>query len=299
MSSNPVISVIIPTYNRPENTIRAVNSALTQSLSELEVIVVDDGSTDATWRRVNEISSDHLRTFQHETNTGANAARNTGIRNAQGRYLAFLDSDDVWKPRKTELQVEHLEQTDDSAVYCDVVHSPDSIFGTLTYRIGRLIPGLIETKRGGGEELLTSILSARFPLGGSSTLVVDTDFTREIGGFDEDFNRHQDWEFLARVVQHGTLGYVDQPLVKKYDSGNPGHDIYVREKKKLLRKYSDDVIDNDLNGAGIVEANHFELAVFSIRENEYSTALRHLQHSGVQNPQRYLFLCKAFIESVL
>ena len=105
----PTVSVVIPTYNRADVLPRAIDSALGQSVADIEVVVVDDGSTDDTEALVADYEDDRLRYVAHETNRGANVARNTGIEAADGEYIAFLDSDDEWKPTKLERQLERLE----------------------------------------------------------------------------------------------------------------------------------------------------------------------------------------------
>jgi len=109
-----LISVIIPTYNRPEFTARAVRSALAQTHRDLEIIVVDDGSKDtvsaAAWGE-----DPRVRMLRHETNRGVGAARNTGVRAARGEVVAFLDSDDYWLPEKLASQMELFTRQPDAA----------------------------------------------------------------------------------------------------------------------------------------------------------------------------------------
>jgi len=103
MSCKPLVSVVIPTYNRAQQTIAAIESVLAQSYSSFEIIVVDDGSTDGSGEMIQRFVSQnsngcHQILFVSQPNQGASAARNTGISNARGEYIAFLDSDDSWVP---------------------------------------------------------------------------------------------------------------------------------------------------------------------------------------------------------
>lgn len=117
------VSVVIPTYNRAPTLPRALESTLAQTIDDLEILVVDDGSTDdtasvlATYQDVDS----RVRPVVHATNQGANVARNTGIEHARGEYIAFLDSDDEWHPEKLERQLAALEDRPDEwvGVYCD------------------------------------------------------------------------------------------------------------------------------------------------------------------------------------
>ena len=102
----PLISVIIPTYNRAHLLIRAINSALSQSYPNLEIIVVDDASTDDTERLVREMNSERVVYHKNAVNVGSQASRNTGLKMATGQFICFLDSDDELLPQKLELQYE-------------------------------------------------------------------------------------------------------------------------------------------------------------------------------------------------
>ena len=101
---NPTVSVIIPEYNRSKLLSLAIESALNQTYQDLEIIVIDDGSTDNTKEVVEGFikQDSRVKYIQHENNKGASAARNTGIMSAKGEYIAFLDSDCQWMPEKIE-----------------------------------------------------------------------------------------------------------------------------------------------------------------------------------------------------
>src|SRR5271156_960674 len=103
----PKVSVIIPTYNRADKVGKTIESALAQTFTDLEVIVIDDGSSDDTGRVLSEVFGDRIRYFA-QTNQGASIARNNGIEAARGEWIAFLDSDDLWEKDKLELQLQAL-----------------------------------------------------------------------------------------------------------------------------------------------------------------------------------------------
>ncbi|MEM8828125.1 MAG: glycosyltransferase family 2 protein [Cyanobacteria bacterium P01_G01_bin.19] len=106
----PLVSVVIPTYNRADLILRAINSVCSQTYQNWEIIVVDDCSEDNTSAIVKEkiMNNSRLRYYCHSDNLGGSAARNTGIEQARGEYVAFLDSDDVWLPQKLELQLKAI-----------------------------------------------------------------------------------------------------------------------------------------------------------------------------------------------
>ena len=105
----PKVSVIIPTYNRAHLVGRAIRSVLNQTYQDFEIIVVDDGSTDNTEEVVKSFNDPRIRYIRHEENKGAAAARNTGIKAAKGKFIAFQDSDDEWLPKKLEKQMEAFD----------------------------------------------------------------------------------------------------------------------------------------------------------------------------------------------
>ena len=106
---NPKVSVIIPTYNRAAKVRNAIESVLAQTFSDLEVIVVDDGSSDDTGKILGEVFGDRIR-YYFQANQGVSVARNKGIVEARGEWIAFLDSDDLWEKDKLEWQFKALEQ---------------------------------------------------------------------------------------------------------------------------------------------------------------------------------------------
>jgi len=119
MASKPLVSVIIPTYNRADLIGHTIKSALNQSWQNLEIIVVDDASTDDTRTVVQAIPDPRIRYIGLEKNSGPSTARNTGVEQARGHFISFLDSDDEWRPEKTAHQVAALiQQTNPDNVVC-------------------------------------------------------------------------------------------------------------------------------------------------------------------------------------
>ncbi|MFC7193467.1 glycosyltransferase family 2 protein [Halosimplex aquaticum] len=107
--SSPQVSVIIPTYNRATLVKRAIQSVLNQTFKDFELIIVDDASDDETPEVIDSINDARLEYIRHDLNRHGGAARNTGIKYASGKYIAFLDDDDEWYPTKLERQVERFE----------------------------------------------------------------------------------------------------------------------------------------------------------------------------------------------
>src|SRR5215204_6521228 len=107
----PLVSVVIPVYNRPELLVRSLRSAANQTIRDLEILVVDDGSTVDIRPSLSKLDDPRIRILQHPSRRGASSARNTGIDAARGQYVAFLDSDDYWRDRKLERQLAFMGAT--------------------------------------------------------------------------------------------------------------------------------------------------------------------------------------------
>lgn len=205
--TRPTVSVIIPTYNRGHVLGRAMRSVLAQTYEDLELIVVDDASTDNTQELVAGIRDPRIKYIRHDQNRGGAAARNTGINASEGEYIAFNDSDDEWLVEKLEKQVALLETTGNSVagVYCGYMR-----------RVGDRIIYLPGPKcRDRNLSLITKLLFINCPIG-TQTLVLKRRPLIEVGCFDERLPRRQDGELLLRLSLTYELEVIDEPLVIMY-----------------------------------------------------------------------------------
>ena len=200
-----MISVIIPAYNREKLIRRAVCSVLDQTWTDLEVIVVDDGSTDQTRQVVASIEDARVRYYAMDQNSGACAARNSGIRLARGEYIAFQDSDDAWMPNKLEIQMQQLRESGADIVFCSFERY--GMDGKLlhVFPMDGEMPGRISYQRLLGGNLI----STQTMLGRRECF--------EAVPFDPAFPRLQDWELMLRMVQRYDVRYFDIPLVRLYE----------------------------------------------------------------------------------
>ena len=197
---NRKVSVIIPTYNRASLVEGAIESALRQSHADLEVVVVDDGSTDGTLERLAALAEPRVKVLRSPSNGGAARARNLGIENSVGDYVAFLDSDDRWEPWKVEAQVALFADApaDLGLVYCGRrVTLPDG--GTLEIR-----PGL----RGPVFEDLLRRNSVPLP-----TVMVKRSVLQAVGLFDPLLPACEDWDLVLRIARRYAFDFVVDPLV--------------------------------------------------------------------------------------
>ncbi|WP_336023430.1 glycosyltransferase family 2 protein [Halobellus salinisoli] len=285
----PTVSVIIPTYNRASDLPRAIDSALDQTLSDLEVIVVDDASTDDTDSVVTAYDDSRVTYLTHETNRGGSAARNTGIDAAIGEYIALLDSDDEWAPEKLEQQIRTLERRSEEwiAAYCGTTLIDDGATSSLWERCKSLVGGHSSREGAeGGEGLIKEVFLENVHTSAGSTLVVESDVVDRIGGFDESFDRYQDTEFLVRVLKEGKIAYVDGPLLRRYPSGGPSADAVRRANAHFLKTFAEDVVELETRGYNVTGVQKHALASTYLREGRFRTALAYFRAGATIAPSQ-------------
>lgn len=221
------VSVVMPAYNAERFVAEAIESVLAQTHQDLELIVVDDGSTDRTAAVVASFGA-RVRCVRQQ-NARQAAARNRGVREATGDYLAFIDADDLWRPEKLAKQLRVLEADPSLGfVYCNVDHVDED---------GRFVcprPGAVKGRA------LEPILMGE-PIGGlcGSTLLISRARFAEIGPFDVDLPPCEDTDFWVRVAARYPLDYVDEALVRhRLHGGNDSRklDLMTRAWKRLYRK---------------------------------------------------------------
>lgn len=203
MTEDKLVSVIIPTYKRPDLLPRAITSVLEQTYKNIEIIIVDDNDPSWNERRLTEevmenFKNHNIQYLKHETNKNGSASRNTGFWHSKGDYIMFLDDDDEFTEHKVEKQVEKLEALDSSwgACYTSYIRKKN----------GKTIVYGAEKREG---SLLTEELSRNLFVHAGSNLMIRRDVVEEVRGFDEGFKRNQDIEFLSRILVNYKLAYVD------------------------------------------------------------------------------------------
>jgi len=220
------VSVVIPTYNRAGTVIDAVRSVLAQHFEDFELIVVDDGSTDDTEARVAAIADDRLRYIAGQ-HAGVSAARNLGVRRATGSVIAFLDSDDVWRPDKLAREVDVLTKHPEvDAVFSDLEkrHGDQVVpsFMRQTEVFSRHVPrtpgGVVTLEP---RELRLCLLE-EVPIKPSALTLRRAAFER-VGGFDEAWSSSEDWELLLRLARAHRFAYIDEPLAVLHISPDSLH----------------------------------------------------------------------------
>jgi len=203
------VSVIIPTFNRRQWLAATVRSVLEQSFQDIEIIVVDDGSTDGAADMLRDEFGDRIRVESLPHNQGRSTARNVGWALATGEFVAFLDSDDLWLPEKLSLQLPHFQRREVAMVHCWV--------GKTGQTGERLEPesSALEREfeaagaRGYGYGGITQTWCRMY----TSAVVLRRDLLRRTGGFDPRLSNFEDWDLLWRVARLGEVATVPETLV--------------------------------------------------------------------------------------
>lgn len=210
-----LVSVVLPTYNRATTLPRAVGSVLTQSYTNLELIVVDDGSTDETQKILASIDDGRLRHLPLGKRSGAATARNAGIAAASGDLIAFQDSDDEWLPAKLAAQVELMEASGPEVGWVGARHKV--IVGGEGQDVG---PDLLIA----GRDHLPDLLDGRAFV--TPNWLVRRDALQRVGAFREDMPCLEDWDLIFRLDDVCRFRAVDEIALIRYGSADSlyGHD---------------------------------------------------------------------------
>jgi len=220
----PKVSVIIPAYNRERLIGRAIQSVLSQTMPDWEMIIVDDGSTDDTAEAAKRVGDARI-TVLRQANAGPSAARNTGMKRARGEYIALLDSDDAYAPTFLERATRFLDARPECAIAAtNAVSVSCSGKESVTYAPGAII-GTEEMEGVVGDTLRTRIRHRSFP---QIFFVLRSALLPELGGFDPDIHAGEEEELLLRWLPKGQVGYIAAPLVYRYHT--PGS--YIRDLRR-------------------------------------------------------------------
>lgn len=211
----PLVSVVIPAYNAANTVSAAIDSALSQTVSNIEVIVVDDQSSDTTVTVVQGITDARVRLIEREQNGRQAAARNDGIAVATGEWIAFLDADDIWLPRKLEIQLERMAAAPGCLASQAAAYLVDAQLNPLQLKRCRPDPN----------PLLSFLRLQNLPAAASSW-IVKRELLERIGTFDTTLRVHEDWDLSLRLAQHANPICIDEPLtLYRMHGSNVSHDV--------------------------------------------------------------------------
>jgi glycosyltransferase involved in cell wall biosynthesis len=222
------VSVVIPTYNHSAFIGRCIDSVLGQTVAAEEIIVVDDGSTDDTPRVLAEFG-DRIR-YVRQSNAGCGVARNTGISIARGEWIALLDSDDVWHPRKLELQLRLARANPEIGV----------VYGAMRLGLDPAVARVSASRQVARPELLDALLFSNCITGSASCVLVRRRCFDDVGSFDRELRWAEDWDMWIRLAAKYEFGYVPEVLVSLGSSGNDmSFDVLsmLQGRAKLLEKH--------------------------------------------------------------
>ena len=231
------VSVIIPSFNSGEFLDEAIQSVAGQTYKNLEIIVVNDGSSDNTEEIVRrwQKQDSRIRYIEHRFNKGLAAARNTGIKNSYGEYIAFLDADDVWIPTKLEVQIHAIEK--------EKVQGAFSNWWIWDNFSGSKKLAFFENPLRGSKDIINSLVKKNF--GNSSTFVTKKEIFNQIGFFDETLKASEDYDFWLRLFFNNIkIAWINEPLVfYRQHNSQMSLNIYrmkmsrLKIFKKIVRNY--------------------------------------------------------------
>jgi len=241
-----LISVIIPAYNRAGCIARALESVKTQEISDLEVILGDDASTDSTVELATGILPG-IKVARLPINQGASAARNAALKLAKGDFIAFLDSDDEWLPGKLAAQMKFLDEYPEVAL-CGSGH-------LLMSRDGGSIP-----YPGNNPADWRKELHVAESFHGASTSVVRREILESVGFFDENLRVLEDWDWLLRISQKYQMHVLPEKLAIIHENNPSDADHTALSLEYFLSKHGDEfLIEGDAHAANVI-SQHYENA---------------------------------------
>ena len=273
-----MISVIIPTYNREKTILRSINSVLNQTYKDIEVIVVDDGSTDNTKTIVESVQDLRVR-YVYQKNAGACAARNKGIEMAVGEYIAFQDSDDEWVSNKLELQIDALVEKNVDVCFCDV---------SRIYNINKKPIRTPNLSKSDYIEHRYFCVDGRI---GTPTILAKKEVFAN-HKFDEKVFRAQDRDWAIRASQEYFFYYVNMPLHIAYLQENSivqgGLKSSIKTRLYWLEKYKEKCLEDKEFHANILKC----IARWKTILNEEDAIIYYKRLYKIdKNPKIFIELC--------
>jgi glycosyltransferase involved in cell wall biosynthesis len=201
MNTDKKVSVIIPNYNYAQYIGQAIESVLLQTYSNIEIIVVNNGSTDNSLEILEKYRD---RIFiVNQQNLGQSGARKSGLMHSKGEYIAFLDADDIWEPQKIEKQIALFSST------TELVYSGINLFSE---RDQKIVSTYIPIFRGSCSSAFIEFPGVSIVVSGESTVIFTRSLLEKVGGFDPELNSAAGWDFFRRCSKFTNFDFVSEPL---------------------------------------------------------------------------------------
>jgi glycosyltransferase involved in cell wall biosynthesis len=282
----PTVSVILPVFNGEVTIGRAVRSVLGQTISDLELVVVDDGSTDHTSEVVSGYSESRLKSIRLERNSGTAAARNVGISRARGEYIAFLDSDDEWLADKLERQLEMIAT------------SPAIGISTTGFRIHRVATNRFQDTIPDPDADWHREQLTMCALGPGSTLMAKRDVFLQVGGFDVGLRRFEDWDWMIRCLAVREIVICPSVLAILHVDRRPRVRIVQQSAERFLEKHAQRAETTFGRGAArrLRASVELEIARAMIANGQYLPSLPRIARAGLYSPARVNLLLRELLK---
>jgi glycosyltransferase involved in cell wall biosynthesis len=276
----PLVSIIIPTFNRPDSLRETLESVLAQTCRNFEAIVINDGGADVSGVIAVVNNDKRIVYLQHSENKGLAAARNTAIRAAHGKYVAYLDDDDIYYPEHLETLVGFLESSNYKVAYTDSYQADQTWMSDRYITTRKEIIYSCDFSR---EKLL---IRNYIPI---LNLVYRIDLLDDVGLFDETLGTHEDWELLIRLSQRYDFAHVkavtaefrmrdDATNMTEYRRSN-----YIRTLRQIYQLYSHLALDTGIREAqkNIEESLEIDVAIRQLPSRElFRKVAQHIQRKN-------------------
>jgi glycosyltransferase involved in cell wall biosynthesis len=287
---DPKVSIIIPTKNRADYVSAAIQSILNQTFVDFEIIIVDGASIDNTREVIIKFDDKRIRYIREKRDRGISTSRNIGIRLSRGKFVAFLDDDDLWMPSKLEKQLKLISKNPDIGAV-----------STGAWRInksGKMIGFRIPFLRG---NIFPKILEKNY-IGNTSLVLVRKECFKKVGLFDEDLPAGEDFDLWVRLAKYYQFDYVREPLVLyRVHERRISTDPYrvLRASKLLFKKYSKE-LKTSCNSRKILGSWHYTLGIHYCECGDIEKGKKEFREAISSNPfliRYYAQLFASFFDS--
>lgn len=289
----PLVSVVIPSYNYGKYIGQSISSVLCQTFTDFELIIIDDGSKDNTREVVSQFKDKRLR-YHYQYNSGLSAARNSGVNLSAGKYIAFLDADDLWLPKKLELQVPLIEQSE----MIGLVYGGYQVFGE------DIASTLDRNPIIHNSNWLHYLVLGNYVSGSATTSLIRRDCFLKVGLFDEKLKSAEDWDMWLRIAMYYEFRAITTSIAKiRIHTSNMTSDVNLMDTgfQAVLDKFfrrSDLPSDIYTMEKKARAKAKIAASVFALRREKFDVA-RHLSSESLSFYKYYLDAYVLILKSIV